>query len=232
MNGPRRLLDDAEGLERAILDSARLDDPHPERRRRLVGVIAGGATSLAATGVAASTSLGLKVVFGLAILGGGGLALRARPPAAAPAVTVPSAATSPVVSVAVAPALARAIVSAPVVTATASIVAQPAPVSPPPPPATLQAAAAGCALGDEVALLDVARTAVRANAGAQALASVARYETACPNGALALEANVLRVEAHAASGDAASAEKLARAFVASHPSSPYEARVRKFIPTP
>lgn len=231
MNGPRRLFDDAEGLERAILDSARADEPHPERRRRLVGAIAGGATSLAATGVAASTSLGIKVVFGLAILGGGGLALRASPPSAAPAVTVPSAATSPVVWATVAPALPRAIVSAPVATARASIAAQPAPASPPP-PATVQAAVAGCALGDEVALLDVARAAVRASTSAQAFAALARYETACPNGALALEANVLRVEAHAANGDDATAEKLARALVASHPSSPYEARVRKFIPTP
>ncbi|HWP05233.1 MAG TPA: hypothetical protein VNN72_05800 [Polyangiaceae bacterium] len=83
----------------------------------------------------------------------------------------------------------------------------------------------------DIATLDEARRALRAGRPRDALAALNRYDSeAGRSGALRTEAEVLRIEATAQSGDHARAETLARAFLKRNPKSPYAARVRALLP--
>ncbi|MBI2395522.1 MAG: outer membrane protein assembly factor BamD [Deltaproteobacteria bacterium] len=108
----------------------------------------------------------------------------------------------------------------------------PAKATPPPAPAKAAPAASSAApaLSHEIQLIDAARQAIEAGDPTSAIAALDRYQRECPTGVLALEAQVLRIEAIARSGDPAGAAQLARRFLEGHPDSPYEARVRKHLP--
>jgi outer membrane protein assembly factor BamD (BamD/ComL family) len=117
----------------------------------------------------------------------------------------------------------------PVATVTAE-----APADPPPAPATVApavrpppSAAAKTSLAEEVALVERARAALRAGDLAAASAALDARDERFSRGALAEESEVLRVELASASGDRARAERLGRAFLARHPSSPHASRVRQ-----
>lgn len=82
-------------------------------------------------------------------------------------------------------------------------------------------------LRDQIALIDAARTAVKAGATERALVLLRRYETSYPGGAFRPESLALRIEALAEGGRAAEARPLAREFLARYPQSPLSDRVAR-----
>jgi TolA-binding protein len=84
-------------------------------------------------------------------------------------------------------------------------------------------------LGDEVAILDRARDALRTGNGTAAMAILNQYANTYPEGALALEARVLRIEALFASGAPDSAAEIAADFLRTHGSSTYVTRVQRLV---
>jgi hypothetical protein len=79
----------------------------------------------------------------------------------------------------------------------------------------------------EIALIDAARSALRAGAPERALALLQRHAAIYRAGTFRPEATALRIEALAASGRTAEAGVLARRFVAEHPQSPLSERVAR-----
>jgi outer membrane protein assembly factor BamD (BamD/ComL family) len=99
-------------------------------------------------------------------------------------------------------------------------------------PATADAASAPSPkpqLSAEVAALDKAQRALRAGDGDAAARALTRYEQQFGKGRLADEAQVLQIETLALHGDKAAARARARAFLASHPDSPYASRLRALV---
>lgn len=94
-------------------------------------------------------------------------------------------------------------------------------------PAPVAAAVPGIA--EEVRRLDYARAALASGRAAVALTLVSSYERDFPRGALAREAQVVRIEAYAELGQASTASRLAAEFVARHPNDPHTARLRTMI---
>ncbi|NUQ79892.1 MAG: outer membrane protein assembly factor BamD, partial [Polyangiaceae bacterium] len=86
--------------------------------------------------------------------------------------------------------------------------------------------ASGESLAAEVAALQKAREALAAGRPKKALTELNIYTKRFRGGRLALEAEVLRIEALAQSGERKAAAVLAESFLAAHPSSPYANRVR------
>jgi outer membrane protein assembly factor BamD (BamD/ComL family) len=82
-------------------------------------------------------------------------------------------------------------------------------------------------LRDQIALIDAARTAVKAGSTERALVLLRRYDTNYPGGAFRPEALALRIEALAAGGRGAEARALAREFLARYPQSPLADRVER-----
>ncbi len=89
-------------------------------------------------------------------------------------------------------------------------------------------AASNEGLGEELALVEAASRATRAGNGPLALQRLAEYRRAFPRGKLALEAQVLRIEALALAGRRGEASRLAQAFLKYHPDSPVAARIRRY----
>jgi hypothetical protein len=79
----------------------------------------------------------------------------------------------------------------------------------------------------EIAAIDAAMKAFRSGDAGAALAALDRYDAQYGrHGALRVEATALRIEALMRAGQRAKASALAAAFLASHPRSPYAARIR------
>lgn len=97
--------------------------------------------------------------------------------------------------------------------------------------ATATAAAERTALPiqQELAALDLARSALARGDGAGALRSVDAYRTTFPRGQLGREATVLEIEARLRTGDRSTAERLGRTFLQSAPDSPLAPRVRSLL---
>ena len=89
--------------------------------------------------------------------------------------------------------------------------------------------AAAASLSDEVAALQVARTALSAHDAGGAIAALDRYKSRFPAGRLAPEATVLRIDALVERGDRAQASALAERFESANPKSPYADRVRSIL---
>ena len=81
---------------------------------------------------------------------------------------------------------------------------------------------------DELQSLDAARTALARGDGPRALALLEEHRKRFPNSQLYLEAEVLRIEALARSGDHARAKTRAEAFVRRYPNSVFTRRIRRF----
>lgn len=228
MSEPRRLLEDAEGLERALLESAELDTPSPDRRRRLVAL----AGASVVTAGAASAGAGIatwKVVVAVVLVGTGGVAAAHRAGRAPPAATAaPPASVAPAVVRPTAESRPTSVASTPASTSPPAVAPKVAAKSAPFAPGT-SAPNVACSVGDEVTALDKVRAAVRTGQAVDALARLDRYAATCPAGVLTVEARVLRIEALAAKGDAGAADRLARAFLAEHPKSTYDGRVRRHV---
>jgi hypothetical protein len=88
-------------------------------------------------------------------------------------------------------------------------------------------------LGQEVALLDRARTALAPplSDAARALNVLDAYARRFAHGALAQEAEALRIEAVLALGDERQARTRARRFLSSYPKSPLTDRITRLLPT-
>lgn len=219
MSDPRRLLEDATGFERELLDSASLDDPGPARRRRLVAAAA-ATTTIAASATSAAGIATWKLV-GILLVGSLAASVAQLPREQVATVDPPSApiARAPVALPTVAPSV---LAPTPAVIPSATV---PVVVSVMPKPAAVPAPSSKPDLAREIRWIDAARAAVASKDRAAALAALDGYDRECAGGSLAIEAQVLRVEA---TGSPA----LARAFLAAHPDSPYAARVRKFVAEP
>lgn len=81
-------------------------------------------------------------------------------------------------------------------------------------------------LADEVSSLREAREALAAGQTQRAFAALDAYLQRFPRGHLGLEAEQLRIETLARSGNTAAASARARSFLAAHPTSPYAPRLR------
>jgi outer membrane protein assembly factor BamD (BamD/ComL family) len=101
--------------------------------------------------------------------------------------------------------------------------------SPSAPAARADRAASQSALAAELAALDQARARLDSGDASGALSLLDDYSRTYPRGRLALEAEVLRIDALAKKGQAASAAKRAEAFLRRHPNSVLASRVRGYL---
>lgn len=211
MNEPRRLLQAGGAAERALLASARTDEPPEGTDRRTLsavqGFIAIGATgpdpgSAGATGalkLSALAKVGLLALVGAGAVGGGVLAYRHR--------------ASPSVAVAAAPAPATAPASAP--TAPAAAVPASAPTE--------------SSLAAEIRVLDQARAALEARQPAAARQALDEHARRFPRGHLQPEAQVLELNLLVREGKRAPATDLAARLLASEPYRAYQHRIRSLL---
>jgi hypothetical protein len=133
-------------------------------------------------------------------------------PTAEPALALPSAPT----------AFVRRASRAKHLEAEPPVVAAPAAEAAPPEPKR-----AARALGEQVASLDRAERALAAGDAAEALRLVDDYESRFPTGSLLQEATVVRVDALMKLGRHDAASAVGDAFLSSHPTSPYAAKLRR-----
>lgn len=237
----------------AIIDAARgADDPSPGDHQRVRAAVyaelgipgAGaaasghGATASSASATGLTTSLVLKLVLGVVLVGGlvaGGVALF-RSSAPAPTVSEASVdpiarpeSTEPLATAPTSPAPPRIPSEARREAATES--KEPAPEAtrtkprtppraPAPAPTTLET------LRAEKALIDEASRALAAGDGATAMAALDRHARQFPRGQLASERMGTRVLALCAQGRTADAARDAQRFLARYPRHPMAARVR------
>jgi hypothetical protein len=110
-----------------------------------------------------------------------------------------------------------------------------APASPPLPASPAEAVVVqrsrSDSIAEEVSALKQVDTAIGAGASLLALSLLDGYAARFPAASLGAEAQVLRIEALARSGDAAAARRAGEAFLATNPQSPYRARIRRVIET-
>ncbi|MBN9162050.1 MAG: hypothetical protein J0I07_13900 [Myxococcales bacterium] len=241
MTEPRRLLDEASGLDRAVLESAADDAPSPARRRRVVAALGLTSVAVSSSAAAAGGVASWKIAIGIAAvtsLGVGGAIVRAQHSPADEPRTVPVvvATARPVPSASAMPSAAPI---APIVSAAPmpQVEAPPSPVVVTARPAPRRmvretaeiASDATPSIAREIALIDRARASIAKGAPKSALATLDEYDVTCPAGTLSLEASVLRIEALAAAGHHDSAAARARSFLERHPRSTYDARVRAHL---
>jgi hypothetical protein len=115
----------------------------------------------------------------------------------------------------------------------AAQVSEVAPVQPEPAPDRAQPKAetkseASAALRAELKALDGARTTLASGNAQGALVLLDAYDRGYPRGLLKLEAEVLRIDALARSGQADAARRRADAFLRQHPKSVLASRVRRY----
>jgi hypothetical protein len=91
---------------------------------------------------------------------------------------------------------------------------------------------ASSTLADEVAALQVARTALAAHDPNGAIVALDRYKGRFPAAKLGPEATFLRIDALNQRGDRAAASAMGERFLTAHPNSPYADRVRSILAGP
>ena len=213
----------ATDLERTLLQAARRERPSPELTRRMAAGLGISATVAAAPAAAApvvakatvASWIPATVLAAAVAVGVVGVALSSAPrhgptriPTPVPAIVAPRVEEAPLpADTASAPGLVEKRIEKVHRRAT-----------PPAPAADLR---------DQIALIDAARTAVKAGATDRALALLRRYDANYPGGAFRPEALALRVEALDAGGHGAEARALAREFLARYPQSPVADRVAR-----
>jgi hypothetical protein len=233
VSNPRRLLDEgADELEMELLRSVRADAmPDGSRRHILATLGIAGAVVTTSTTAASSIVASKAGVFkgasavvakwvavsALAGLGSAGVwVARTHMSAREVDLSAPKAIeTSVAPNEAPSPAIAPAAEEQPKVAPAAREPRNAGPTSP--------------SLSNEVAALQVARTALAGHDPGAALAALDRYKSRYPAGRLAPEATVLRIEALVERGDRAQASALADRFEAANPKSPYADRIRSIL---
>lgn len=98
-------------------------------------------------------------------------------------------------------------------------------------PAKISARSVGAPvrLGQELAALDAARSTLAQGNAQGAIFLLDGYDQTCPHGRLELEADLLRMEALARSGQSEGAKRRASAFLKRHPTSVLAARARGYL---
>ncbi|HEY3667008.1 MAG TPA: hypothetical protein VGL19_13440, partial [Polyangiaceae bacterium] len=111
--------------------------------------------------------------------------------------------------------------------------------SPAPEPAPEKPSAPGVAgaprssrLDAEASLLAKVRGALRRGDPRGAQIALSQLQSSFPSGGLMQEREVLTVEVLAANGNLTLAQRRASAFIAAHPTSPYSAKLQRFVPAP
>jgi len=235
MNEPPRLHIEPESeLERSLLDAGRSYTASASSRANVLAALGVVGLTASSTTAAAMTKAGaVKWLAATAFLAGVAIptvrylaghsapaSASARAPIAnsAPAVaTVPSSAPAPANTHESLPNAGDPTAAEPAVNGTANAVrveSKPAPASP---------------LAAELSALDTARAALAAGNPTAALSGLDAYARNFPHGKLSLEAEVLRIDALAKSGQAAAAQKRAQAFMKRHPDSMLASRVRAYV---
>ncbi len=220
---------DASELERELLQAAQSRRlPDSERRALWAGIALSlpaqpGPLPVPPPGAAAS-QLGAYLTKGklflamLAGLGLGAVGLSVWSSSSAPPTTVATVPSSPALPAATPPVIeAPAIVQEPV-------------VAEEPSKAALEAkprVSAASQLREESAAVLEARAALRAGDAPRSLALLSQARARFPRGALGQEREALTIEALSRAGQAAAAQRRAKAFLAAHPQSPYVADLRR-----
>lgn len=229
MRDPQRKIESSEVFADLVADMKR-ERPAPEALAKLLGAIdAMPDVPPASAKTASKTSLLLASTALIASLGAATILSREAPaqpdPSGATEARASESTTDP-------PAPAPALTS----THVADLPDAPMPASTPGPrswstrPAASASAAASGA-GQEFEIVVAARRALTVGDHERCLSLVARYDREFAGGQFALEANVMRIEATAASGSPERAAGLARELLAREPRSPYEARLRSLLTT-
>jgi hypothetical protein len=251
----RRLkLDADDPLQRELLESWKRDAPSPAARERAwVAISSGVSAGLVGTAAAAApkaatwTAVGLKwiaigTVTSAIVVAAVGVHRASKPadPLMSPfmstdTATGPSAAPEPPRPIAPLPPEAT---SAPpseptVVTPTGQLVSPsaraPAPRRAPTSSSTSTTEVDDALVREQLAMIDGARGALKRGDAGSALRTLDAYDRRFPDGALAQEATVVRVQALLAAKDRAGAEAVERRLLTAHPVSPYSTRIRAMM---
>jgi hypothetical protein len=230
---PPRLHTEPESeLERSLLAAGRsytASDSSRAKALAALGIV--GVTASSTTAASAVTKAGLaKWLAGAVLLAGAAVpavhyfrqhsAVTSAPSMTAPALTLRSAAPTPAPTASAAPG-------------------EPTPTDPANSPANASASAPSApraeakptsapALSAELSALDAARSALASGDATGALSGLDAYARNFPHGKLSLEAEVLRIDALAKSGQTGAAQKRAAAFIKRHPDSVLASRVRAY----
>ncbi|WP_437670390.1 hypothetical protein [Sorangium sp. So ce131] len=249
---PRRLLEESDSeFERALLNAGTSYSASPETRAKTLAALglagaasisasaaAAGASAVAAAPAAsASTSLAAKVGWTKLLAALSVVGAVAGVPAgyyAWRAYTAPPPAALDRFSDVLAGPVARASLPPP---PEARAEEQPAEAAAPvddgsggaAPKAASRPAGSAAALKAELAALDAARKALAGGDAQGALSRLDAYARAHPRGRLALEAEVLRIDALARSGRLDAARQRATTFLRRHPNSVLATRVRRYV---
>lgn len=232
MTDLKRLIDEVDSdLARALLRSGRAPSGNPARKKQVltalgVGLVIGTTNKLSL----AALSTWQKVMFvgGVACVGAGGAMTYTHFAAQPDAVSVVTQQLeAPALGVAAAPVAAADEVAAVAPVADVSPV-----VTPVATPSNARAAEVRhvreSSVKAELGLLEQARSSLNGGSPSSALQALSRYNERYPRGSLRLEAEVLKVEALAASGRIAEAARLADRVLARNPKSVVAARLRRF----
>jgi hypothetical protein len=229
-------------LERLLLDAAANESPSAEQRMRVraalgLSVVAVPPAPVARAGRLASLS---KAAIGGAVVGSAVVALMLLGVLHKPA-------PAPLPLVVAAPALVPSVPSSTSQLPAAEPVASPLP---PVEPTSDSVASASAVLpkaarsvssvskspapadsatdsGEQLLLIDAARSAVAAGNASAASQALSTYNTKFPHGSFGQEAAVLRIETVDLAGNHAQAASLARTFLAQHPNSPHVSLVQR-----
>ena len=225
-------------LERSLLSAGRSYSASAGTRAKTLAAL--GIVGAAATTSTAAASIGKAgVVKWLAVTA---LVVGAAVPAVhyllkrAPSVAVPSTAppapasrsTIPIPDNASTSAQAPQPALAPPVNSTSPANSPVTAAAPPAMASTAKPVASAQGLSAELAALDSARSALAGGDPGGALVDLDAYARNFPHAKLGLEAEVLRIDALAKSGQTAAAQKRAQAFIKRHPDSVLASRVRAY----
>jgi len=237
MNEPARLHIEPESeLERSLLDAGRSYTASSSSRAKVLAALGvAGVTASSTTAASAMAKAGaLKWVAATALVAGvaiptvrylAGHSAPASSSASAPmastaraSAALPSSASAPAKASESLPNASDPTAAEAVVNGTASaavrVESKPAAASP---------------LAAELSALDTVRSALAAGNPSAALSGLDAYAHNFPHGKLSLEAEVLRIDALAKSGQEAAAQKRAQAFMKRHPDSMLASRVRAYV---
>lgn len=237
MSEPKRLaLDPSSDLERTLLGSARARAPLTARRRALLAatavaaassLAAGSATAggalgklgsvLAAHWIAVSGAVGVGAVTAAMMMIGHQRAPSATSEPAEPRTMATAISTPSSPAVTVQPAMSQIGAPAPPEASSSSgVLRGPTPSS-------------SASIAAELTYLEQARAALSSGNPAYALSLLDQYPMRFPHASMAPEATMLRIESLVAAGDRDAAQRAADTFLASHPTSPYAARIHSLL---
>jgi hypothetical protein len=231
MNEPRRLRDEVESdLARALLDAGTSYRSSDRVRARTLAALGVAGTTALTAGSAGGASTGLLTKAGWTkLLAISGIGVTAAAPVAYYAWQQAERDSAPVATAQ--PQRARPpvpVTRAPEPPAPEQRAEPPVRVTPVAPRAEPKSSSAS-ALTAELAALDAARSRLASGDASGALALLDVYARSYPRGRLVLEAEVLRIDALAKSGQMSAAKRRADAFLKRHPNSVLASRVRTYL---